>query len=120
MMDQGFEQVASMGIGMTLIMSIISFVIFALAIGVMIFIFSRILKGSRDNQKAPELSVHATVVSKRLHVMNDISSFYVTFQVDSGDRMELHVMGADYAMMAEGDCGKLSFKGTEFIDFVRE
>ena len=120
MMDQGFEQVASMGIGMMLLMAIISFVIFAMAIGVTIFIFSRVLKRSRDNQKAPELSVHATVVSKRLHVMNDISSYYVTFQVDSGDRMELHVMGSDYAMMVEGDRGQLSFKGTEFVKFVRD
>ncbi|MBO5239718.1 MAG: DUF2500 domain-containing protein [Lachnospiraceae bacterium] len=105
---------------MTLLMAIMSFVIFAMAIGVMIFIFSRVLKQSRDNQKAPELSVYATVVSKRMRVMNEITSYFATFQVDSGDRMEFHLTGNDYAMLAEGDYGQLSFKGTEFLEFVRK
>jgi hypothetical protein len=28
--------------------------------------------------------------------------YYVTFQVESGDRMELAVRGSDYGMLAEG------------------
>lgn len=47
------------------------------------------------------------------------TSYYATFQVESGDRMELHVSGAEYGMLAEGDTGKLTFQGTRYLGFVR-
>lgn len=45
--------------------------------------------------------------------------YYVTFQVESGDRMEFSVTGSEYGMLAEGDCGKLSFQGTRYLSFER-
>ena len=45
--------------------------------------------------------------------------FHVTFQVESGDRMELPVSGREYGMLAEGDIGKLTFKGTRYLSFER-
>ena len=47
------------------------------------------------------------------------TSYYVTFQVESGDRMELEVDGSDYGMLVEGDIGKLSFQGTRYLGFER-
>lgn len=47
------------------------------------------------------------------------TSYYVTFEVESGDRMELHVSGSEYGMLAEGDYGQLTFQGTRYLDFVR-
>lgn len=46
--------------------------------------------------------------------------YYVTFQFDSGDRMELPVNAFQYGMMAEGDYGQLTFQGTRCIDFKRQ
>ena len=46
-------------------------------------------------------------------------TYYVTFQVESGDRMELTVSGSDYGMLVEGDIGKLSFQGTRYLGFQR-
>lgn len=109
-----------LGVGMTLFLLVITIVPFFIILGILIFIFSRILKSKRGNAKAPVLTVHAVVVSKRLHVMNEISSYYVTFEVDSKDRMELHVMGSDYGMLVEGDQGQLTFRGNEYLEFVRE
>lgn len=43
----------------------------------------------------------------------------MTFQVESGDRMELQVKGTDYGMLAEGDRGKLHFQGTRYLGFER-
>jgi hypothetical protein len=43
----------------------------------------------------------------------------VTFQVDSGDRMELSVSGSEYGMLVDGDRGKLSFQGTRYLSFER-
>lgn len=43
----------------------------------------------------------------------------MTFEVKSGDRMELSVAGKEYGQMAEGDVGELSFQGTRFLGFER-
>ena len=47
------------------------------------------------------------------------TTYYVTFQVESGDRMELTVSGSDYGMLVEGDIGKLNFQGTRYLGFQR-
>lgn len=46
--------------------------------------------------------------------------YYVTFQVDSGDRMELPMTGSEYGMLAEGDVGKLTFQRTRYLSFERK
>ncbi len=51
---------------------------------------------------------------------NFSSSYYVTFQVESGDRMELSIRGSGYGMLAEGDVGIFSFQGTRYLGFERE
>ena len=74
------------------------------------------------------LTVPAAVVAKRTEVsrhhtdntmMHTFTTYYVTFQVESGDRMELTVSGSDYGMLVEGDIGKLSFQGTRYLGFQR-
>ena len=80
----------------------------------------------------------AAVTAKRIHVTHhrhanagdvsgahgftDTSStkYFVTFQVESGDRMELSVSGPEYGMLAEGDTGRLSFQGTRYLGFERD
>lgn len=47
------------------------------------------------------------------------TSCYAAFQVESGDRMEFHVGGAEYGMLAEGDAGKLTFQETRYLGFER-
>lgn len=96
-----------------------------------VFIFGMILlmivRGIGEwgkNNRSPRLDVLATVVSKRTHTMrnqNDMSSssYYVTFQVESGDRMELRMGGREYGLLAEGDKGKLHFQGTRYLGFDR-
>ena len=81
------------------------------------------------NNNSPRLTVPATVVSKRMevshhhnsesHMTNSSTWYYATFQVESGDRMELTVSGSDYGYLVEGDYGKLTFQGTRFLGFER-
>ena len=47
------------------------------------------------------------------------TAYFVTFQVQSGDRMELCVPAENYGLLAEGDCGELIFRGTRFQSFER-
>ena len=77
------------------------------------------------NNASPRLTVDAQVVTKRSSVhggehSHASTSHYVTFEVDSGDRMELPVTGPEYGMLVEGDRGRLTFQGTRYLGFERE
>ena len=110
------------------------FLVFALVIGVFIFGMVRGISQWNKNNNAPRLTVEATVVAKRADVYHrhhsggpdhmghshSSTSYYVTFQVASGDRMELHMTGQQYGMLIEGDRGDLSFQGTRYLGFVRK
>lgn len=115
-----------------------SIVFFIVTIGFIIILTSviiTILKNLAtwsENNHSPQLTVSATIVAKRTlyhrHV-NDItrmhnhrttSTYYVTFQFESGDRMEFCVNGSEYGLLAEGDTGTLCFQGTRYLSFERE
>ena len=80
------------------------------------------------NNHSPRLTVDATVVAKRTnvsrhrsknHMSHTTTTYFVTFQVESGDRMELLVPGNEFGLMVEGDRGKVNFQGTRFLGFER-
>ena len=117
---------------------LLSLLIFLTVFGVILVVCIRgIAQWSRNNH-APRLTVEATVVAKRTDVSlhrhpaagdtsgahgfhtTTASTCYATFQVESGDRMELHVSGFEYGQLAEGDRGQLSFQGTRYLGFVRQ
>lgn len=112
-------------------------IVFVLVIGTFIATaVSGIAQWSKNNN-SPRLTVDATVVAKRQNVSHhrhtnagDMTGahgyhtststrYYVTFQVESGDRMELSMAGSEYGLLVEGDCGKLSFQGTRYLGFER-
>ena len=107
---------------------------------VFIFIISTIVgslvsgaKRKHKNDQSPRVTADAKVVSKRMQVGqnrqssgdNDMmrsytySKYFVTFEFESGDRLELLVDGSDYGLLVEGDTGKLSFQGTRYLGFQR-
>lgn len=100
---------------------------FILVFGIFIVTFVRIIAQWSTNNNSPRLTVPATVVAKRTNVSHHhhdhhthhSTAYYVTFQVDSGDRMELHMTGEEYGMLVEGDKGNLSFQGTRYLGFQR-
>ncbi len=100
---------------------------FILVFGIFIVTIVRNISQWNKNNNSPRLTVPATVVSKRTNVSHHhhdhhthhSTSYYVTFQVDSGDRMELHMTGQEYGMLVEGDKGNLTFQGTRYLGFER-
>lgn len=46
--------------------------------------------------------------------------YYVTFQLESGDRVELCVPVYEFGLLIEGDRGKLTFQGTRYLSFERD
>ena len=121
------------GFGVTFsIMRIMVPVIFVLVFGIIIVAMVRGIGEWNKNNHSPKLSVPAKVVSRRTAVSHHhhhqgngmyhthtATSYYATFQVESGDRMELTVSGSDYGMLVQGDIGKLSFQGTRYLGFER-
>jgi len=107
-------------------------IVFVLIFGVMIYALVQAILRKQKNDASPRLTVLARVVSRRQEVTHHTQNrgdgilhtssttrYFVTFQVESGDRMELELDGSDFGMLAEGDEGRLSFQGTRFLDFQR-
>lgn len=108
--------------------------VFFMVIGVFIATFVKGISQWNKNNHSPRLTVPAIVVAKRTNVShhnhntgaNNIhhhhtsTTYYVTFQVESGDRMELNMSGSEYGLLVEGDAGMLSFQGTRYLGFERQ
>ena len=112
---------------------ILFFLVFFLIIGVFLATMIRGIGQWHKNNQSPRLTVEATVVTKRTNVSrhhhhngaghmghtSTSTTYFVTFQVASGARMELRMDGYQYGMLAEGDRGRLTFQGTRYLGFER-
>lgn len=113
-------------------------IFFVIIISLIVITIIRDLKEWNKNNHSPILTVEAKVVSKRMNVSHHNTpiagdatgahgftthtntNYYVTFEVESGDRMEFHISKAkEYGMLVEGDRGKLTFQGTRYLGFER-
>ena len=113
-------------------------VIFILIFIMIIFTLAKGISTWHKNNNSPRLTVSARIVAKRqnttyhnqpnagdtsgAHGYHTTSSttYYVTFQVESGDRTEMSVSGSEYGKLTEGDEGKLTFQGTRYLQFNME
>lgn len=124
-MDHGFRMMGGM--------MILGLIPFFLVFGLIVFIIVRNIAKEKENDRAPRITVNACIVSKRTNVshhrhhhgahhgghVHTSTTYYVTFEVASGDRMELSVSGQEYGMLVEGDRGELTFQGTRYLNFRR-
>ena len=99
-----------------------------LVIGMFIFVFVSNISTWHKNNNSPRLSVPVKIVTKHAdttytHQQDMMASshttYYVTFEVESGDRIELVVPSHEYGFMVEGDQGTLTFQGTRYLSFDR-
>ena len=116
---------------------ILFIVVFLLVLGVIAATVIRSVGEWHKNNNSPRIVVDAEVVTKRedvsrssmpvagdatgAHGFHSTSSttYYVTFEVRGGDRLEFSVDGSEYGQLVEGDRGELTFQGTRYIGFVR-
>ncbi|WP_343799015.1 DUF2500 domain-containing protein [Bacillus carboniphilus] len=116
-MNQGFDMFS--------FMSSIFPLFFILVFGIIIFTIIKGIAQWSHNNRQPVLTVDAKVISKRTSVRGGgetraRSIYFVTFEVESGDRMELQVNGQEFGQLAEGDTGDLQFQGTRYLGFTRK
>lgn len=115
-----------MGMFMFDIFPIIWLIFFIIIVGMFVVILVKNIGTWNKNNNSPRLAVNATVVSKRGQMrrhgtdnMHVSTSYYATFQFESGDRLELAVPSSEYGMLVEGDNGTLTFQGTRYLSFER-
>lgn len=122
-MGFGFDFMFSIFPIIWVLMFLLIFGIFAVSIGKSISQWNK-------NNHSPRLTVEATVLAKRHdvsrrrsagehHHYHTTNSYFVTFEVSSGGRMELQLQGHEYGLLIEGDKGKLTFQGTRYLGFER-
>ena len=103
--------------------------IFAAVLGIFLVRGIRGLIQWHKNNQSPKMTKQATVAAKRT-VVNRIRSgnikadtlittYYVTFQVEQGERIEFLVRGEEYGRLEKGNQGMLSFQGTRYLGFQR-
>lgn len=112
------------------IFPVLFLLVFLLVFGVIGYTIVRGIQQERKNNHSPRLTVNAKVVAKRTnfhrhagtnhHMTHGHTTYYATFEVASGDRMELNMTGAEYGLLVEGDYGDLTFQGTRYLGFVRK
>src|SRR3954471_20875632 len=101
--------------------------------GVFLLVFGiiavQLLRGfaqwSRNNA-SPVESVPAKVVAKRTETSGRMSgggvwtTYFVTFELEGGERQEYRVGGREYGVLVGGDRGALTHQGTRYKGFRRE
>ena len=114
---------------------ILFFLIFAAVFGFIIFTILHKISEEVKNSRAPVQTVAAKIVSKRTEISSTAPSattdgmmtggttsttHYVTFEAPDGSRLELKVKGSEYGLLAEGDCGELTYQRKRFVGFNRQ
>lgn len=105
-------------------------IIFFIMFGFVVF---SVIKSYAKNSQCPIITVEAKVIGKRTNVShhthhdanNNLShststTYYITFQTEHGERLELSLSGRMYGLLIEGDIGDLTYQGEWFKDFKRK
>jgi len=110
---------------MFLIVPVFIAVIFVLIFGAISFAILRALLRWGRNTVAERITVPALVLAKRGQLRGGSSDtsastfYFVTFEIEGGERIEFPVAGKVYGTLLERDRGQLSYQGTRYKGFDR-
>lgn len=109
------------GFGFNIMFSIVPIFIAIIFIVVIVTILKQVINRGVQKTK-PVQSSGAKVISKRNHVWGEHSrtSYYATFELEDGQRIEYNIPSNKIGYIVEGDIGQLTFQGTLFVDFNRQ
>ncbi|AMX00199.1 DUF2500 domain-containing protein [Rummeliibacillus stabekisii] len=114
------------GISLFTIVPIIVGIGFVIVIGILITRAAKGLNTWTTNNNSPILTVPVAIVAKRTEVSGGgqdsmaTTSYYATFELEDGERVELRVSGKVYGSFVEGDNGTLTYQGTRYHQFERK
>ena len=95
---------------------------------VLVVAFAAVHRVNRLNRASPLSQSQATVVDKREKVSSSglrfgaltATTYYATFELPSGLRLEMVVTGPAFGQLVVGDTGQLTRQGTWFRGFERQ
>ena len=87
----------------------------ALGVGA-IFAIMYCVRRSDEKKLKPEQTLEARVAAKRIDADN---IRFVIFDMEDGATVEMRVSEEIYALIAEGDVGRVTFREREFVRFER-
>lgn len=103
--------------------------IFIIIIAAMLFTIIKNVSEWLSNNKKPVETEKAKMITKRENVRRAAgrrrglagsqTAYFATFELENGERKEFKLKGKEYAMLAEGDTGHLTFQGTRYHSFER-
>jgi hypothetical protein len=106
--------------GFDIMFTIVPIFIF-IVFGVIIYTIVTSAARYSKNSSSPVLTAQARVVGKRMEVTGDhaVTWYYATFEVETGERIELVMKGEEYGLLVEGDEGTITYQGEWFKGFQR-
>ena len=130
----GFSWFSGIDDAMFTIVPVIVVIGFVFVIGLILVNSIQGAKQWKKNNDSPVLTVTAVMVTKRINVRRhhhhtgtenihhstSSTTYYATFEMENGERIEFVVHGTEYGMLAENDKGQLIFQGTRYLGFERE
>lgn len=99
-------------------------VIWVIIFLLIIFHFVKFVYEWIKNNVSPIVSKQVKVVAKRMDYAgtpngSGYTLYYITFEdIYSGVRKEFRVKAKQFGIIAEGDCGILTYQGTRFLSFT--
>ena len=107
---------------------------FIIILTIIVVIIIRGVTQWNRNNNSPVLTVRSKIVARRTAVSHDhhvqsgnmaanhfstSTTYFVTFEEESGKRMEFRIPHAEFGLLAEGDSGQLTYQGTRYKSFER-
>jgi hypothetical protein len=99
--------------------------VFLVVLGAFVYAFVRGMTQWSRNNASPLQTVPAVLVTKRGQVSGGSgdssasTSYFATFEIRGGERLEFRVSGKEYGMLVENDRGQLTWQGTRYKGFAR-
>lgn len=114
-----------MTLWLVVILALVVLVFLTLALLPVILRATTAMRQASRVTNSPERSAEATVLGKRIELPaieggRTGQRHFATFQLASGERIELELTGHQFGLLAEADQGTLRWKGPRYLDFDRE
>ena len=86
---------------------------------------ARVARRRSFDRSSPAQQSEARVLDKRTHMTGGGDTavdqrYFVTFQLSSGERLELAVSGSDSGVLMPGDEGTVHWQGSRYLGFARQ
>lgn len=99
--------------------------VFLIIVGTILFMIIKGIATWSYNNSQPRITANAKVVTKRTDTRGGgetraYSVYYVTFDLETGERKEFQVKNTEFGQLVEGDKGTVEYQGTRYHGFSRQ